>query len=113
MLSRRVCPDMSGQTQLGFGFDDAQNGGWTRSGAGKCDAQWRHNASGWFVEHCGHPTALYPLSLTDPARPGALIVSQNGRGFAHLAKAKAAVEGLIAGRLKTERFSGRHCVVAS
>jgi hypothetical protein len=105
---------MSGHTQLGFGFDDtAAAPAWTRNGArSKCSARWRH-ASGWTVAHCGHPTALHPYHLIDPARPGALIVSHNGGAFTHLADAKRAVEGLISGELATEAYRGRHCVVAS
>ena len=108
---------MSGQTQLGFGFDDSATvATWTRPPSrGKCDARW-HHSSGWTVAHCGHPTALWPYHLLDPARSGALIVSDNGHGFTHLAAAKAAVEGLINGSRTTER-GGRHldrdCVVPS
>ena len=42
--------------------------GWTRMDPrpwSKCSARWRHR-DGWRLEHCGHPTALYPWSLYDP-----------------------------------------------
>ena len=32
----------------------------------KCAARWAH-PSGWRIEHCGHPTALRPWALYDPA----------------------------------------------
>lgn len=42
--------------------------GWTRTDPrpwSKLNARWRH-ASGWTLEHCGHPTALWPWLLRDP-----------------------------------------------
>lgn len=40
--------------------------GWTREGPpGKCGALWRHS-SGWVLQHCGHPTALWPWALYNP-----------------------------------------------
>ncbi len=44
------------------------NKGWERVDArpwGKLAARWRH-AEGWWLEHCGHPTAHWPLALYDP-----------------------------------------------
>ncbi len=41
--------------------------GWTRVDArpwSKLKARWSH-WSGWSIEHCGHPTALYPWALYD------------------------------------------------
>jgi hypothetical protein len=40
--------------------------GWTRvdSNRGKF-ARWVHE-SGWRIEHCGHPTALWPWAIFDP-----------------------------------------------
>lgn len=42
--------------------------GWERTDGtkGKLAARWRHR-SGWRLEHCGHPTALTPWQLFDPA----------------------------------------------
>lgn len=31
----------------------------------KLNARW-HHTSGWFLEHCGHPTANHPWALFDP-----------------------------------------------
>lgn len=31
----------------------------------KTSAQWAHS-SGWYLQHCGHPTALHPWALYDP-----------------------------------------------
>lgn len=41
--------------------------GWTRvdGGKGKIGSRWGHN-EGWRLEHCNHPTALYPWSLYAP-----------------------------------------------
>lgn len=75
--------------------------GWTRLSApgNKCAAHWRHE-SGWEVRHCGHPTANYPYSATDPNDPEARVcVTHNGRGFKTLAVAFDAIEGVLAGRL--------------
>lgn len=35
--------------------------GWT----GKCGARYEHPA-GYHIEHCGHPTALWPYALYGP-----------------------------------------------
>lgn len=42
--------------------------GWTRTDGtkGKLHAVWKH-AAGWCLQHCGHPTALYPWLLISPA----------------------------------------------
>lgn len=42
--------------------------GWVRVDPrpwGKLNAQWKHR-DGWWLEHCGHPTALWPWALYDP-----------------------------------------------
>lgn len=40
--------------------------GWVRVDGGRDKfARWRHE-SGWRVEHCGHPTALWPWAVYDP-----------------------------------------------
>jgi hypothetical protein len=66
-----------------------------RSGKG---ATWRH-ASGWQLEHCGHPTANWPYSLRDPDHPRDCVVSFNGMGFKTVAVAKRVIEGIVEGRL--------------
>lgn len=43
--------------------------GWTRVDPrpwSKLRARWEHT-SGWRLDHCGHPTALWPWALFDPA----------------------------------------------
>jgi len=62
---------------------------WERlSAAGdKCGSHWRHT-SGWEIRHCGHPTALWPYMLTDPAGVGHL--APNGRCWPSLNTAKEA-----------------------
>lgn len=44
---------------------------------------------GYFVEHCGHPTANYPYHGETPS--GEMLVASNGRGFRHLHDAMFAV----------------------
>jgi hypothetical protein len=56
---------------------------------------WRH-ASGWIVQHCGHPTANWPYYLVSPQGDSPIIAS-HGHCFRTLQEAKAAVEGLHAG----------------
>jgi len=60
---------------------------------------WRHDASGWEVQHCGHPTALYPYYAVDPAHPETATVTHNGRGFRTLEVVFDAIEGVLAGRV--------------
>lgn len=65
-------------------------GPWERISAGLSGgkgAVWRHRPSGWVIEHCGHPTALWPWAIYDPEGRGP-IVSHNGRGFRTLDAAK-------------------------
>lgn len=75
--------------------------GWTRLSppGNKCAARWRHEASGWEVRHCGHPTANYPYHAADPEHPGRVVVTHNGKGFRKLVNAWAAVEGVLSGDL--------------
>lgn len=75
--------------------------GWARLSppGNKCATHWRHE-SGWEVRHCGHPTANYPYSATDPNDPeDRVCVTHNGKGFKTLAVAFDAIEGVLAGRL--------------
>jgi len=62
----------------------------------KLSARWEHQASGWEVRHCGHPTANWPYYATTPE--GRVVVASNGRGWRTLKDAQAAVEELAAGR---------------
>lgn len=57
---------------------------------------FEHPYSGWQIEHCGHPTANWPYTLTSPDG-WHLIVGPNGRGFPNLAAAKAGVAEILAG----------------
>lgn len=77
--------------------------GWTRlSPSGdKLRAHWRHDASGWEVRHCGHPTSTYPYHGADPSRPERVVVTHNGHGFDCLGTALAIVEAIVAGVLVT------------
>jgi len=73
--------------------------GWTRLNRSAKDwaPRYRHDASGWKVEHCGHPTANWPYSIESPMYPGRLYVSCSGRGFGHLQDAMRHVEEFLAG----------------
>lgn len=74
---------------------------WCNLGASsrsKINAEWLHEASGWRVRHCGHPTALWPYYLIPP--DGMLsVMSHNGRGFTSGAIGRAAVESILSGAL--------------
>lgn len=61
-------------------------------------ATWRHrHAARWSIQHCGHPTALWPYYITDPdGRPH--IDPVTGRAFRNLATAKARLLDLVAGQ---------------
>lgn len=53
--------------------------GWecTYRGLGKY-ARWE-NSNGWWLEHCGHPTALWPWALYNPQ--GQLVLAPNRHAF--------------------------------
>lgn len=70
--------------------------GWTRlSPPGrKLDALWVHDASGWRVRHCGHPTALHPYYAESP-HLAPMVVSQSGQAFDTLLDAATGVESVI------------------
>jgi hypothetical protein len=53
---------------------------WRRvdSGSGKIGSRYAHPA-GYTIEHCGHPTALWPYALYGP--DGAMILAPNGRAW--------------------------------
>lgn len=74
--------------------------GWTRVDPrpwGKCSARWTH-PKGWRLEHCGHPSALWPWALYNPAgeliltgAAGPLANPRFGTGWPTLATAAAYV----------------------
>ena len=63
---------------------------WCRvdGGTGKLGATYRH-ASGWVIQHCGHPTANYPYALYNPE--GFMVLAPNGRAWRNLVIAAAHV----------------------
>jgi hypothetical protein len=76
--------------------------GWKRvdTCSGKLFAVWTH-PSGWWLQHCGHPTALHPWMLRDPQ--GRMLGTGATRGHPEfgtcwnsLADAWAYVEGELA-----------------
>lgn len=77
--------------------------GWTRLGTqGKCGAVYVHDASGWVVRHCGHPTAIWPYYAEHPKllERGAMLTSGGvglGKGFHRLVPARVVIEYLAAG----------------
>lgn len=73
--------------------------GWTRLSrpGDKCAARWRHDATGWMVVHCGHPTANWPYYLVDPRCPGRATVTFNGLGFKTLNMAMQTAEDVLDG----------------
>lgn len=89
--------------------------GWQRlSQAGRTTSGWwKHMASGWMVQHCGHMTANWPYYLVDPAHPGCCTVTHNGKGYRTLKEACEAVEAILAGTMRTtsERCVGNTRVV--
>jgi hypothetical protein len=62
---------------------------WRRTGGCKLTTKWWLGDTGWFVMHCGHPTALFPWAAYDAG--GALIRDSNGRAFMHVADARDAI----------------------
>ena len=75
--------------------------GWTRLSqpGNKLSALWQHDASGWLVKHCGHPTANWPYHAVDPEHPDCCVVTHNGFGYQTLLKACEAVEAVLAGSM--------------
>lgn len=63
---------------------------WRRldDGAGKLGSRYGHPA-GYVIQHCGHPTALWPYALYGP--DDRLILAGNGRAFQNLQAAGAEV----------------------
>lgn len=70
---------------------------WRRSdgGTGTCGSRYQH-PKGYFIEHCGHPTALWPYALYGP--DGYIILAPNGRAWQKLAFAAAEVQRRLEGK---------------
>lgn len=56
----------------------------------KTRQKWLHEPSGWRIEHCGHPTAIWPYLVFAP--DGQLHTASNGRCHRTLLDAAAFVE---------------------
>lgn len=56
------------------------------------------------VEHCGHPTAIWPYALFVD---GAIVAAPNGKAFTCKAFAVAAAEAIEAGRVEVHQRSNR------
>lgn len=62
--------------------------------------QWHHPASGWWLTHCGHPTAIYPYALHSPdAGQNVCVMSHNGMGWQKLAVAVEVHRRILLGEL--------------
>lgn len=72
---------------------------WTRPRRGA----WIRDGLPYWVEHCGHPTALWPYSICHPDHR-LPITSPSGHAFQYLRDAMAAAELLAAGVLILRRF---------
>lgn len=53
----------------------------TDDGVGKMGSRYAH-PKGYTIEHCGHPTALWPYALYGP--DGQMILAPNGRAWQKL-----------------------------
>lgn len=65
--------------------------GWhlVAASAGGKGNTYRHGETGWVIEHCGHPTALWPYSIYNAAGER-VTMGVGGPGcFADLATCKA------------------------
>lgn len=93
-----------------------QRAGWKRlSPPGhKLRAEWLHEASGWLVKHCGHPTANWPYYARQPHDP-ALVVTHNGKAWRTLLEACEGVESVLRGECRlvevdSDRYGTILCV---
>lgn len=78
-------------------------------GASKTSTAYRHEASGWVVEHCGHMTAIHPYSARLDGSEYPLVIYRNGKGFDTLLLAIAEIEALLRGeRVLSPRESDRY-----
>lgn len=81
--------------------------GWRKispAGLPTCFGAFKHE-NGCQVEHCGHPTAIWPYLLVTP--DGRMLVAQNGRGFRNLTLAMEAAEAIPATNGDGLRLIGR------
>jgi hypothetical protein len=69
---------------------------WQRvdGGVGKIGARYTH-PSGYWIEHCGHPTALWPYALYGP--DGRMVLAPNGRAWQKLIYAALEVRRRLGG----------------
>jgi hypothetical protein len=76
---------------------------WTSHGKGKIGRFDRHDATGWEVHHCGHPTANWPWYAISPE--GESVASDGGYAWRKLDVARTHIEELVAGeRVISYRF---------
>lgn len=81
---------------------------WTSHGKGKIGRFDRHDATGWEIHHCGHPTANWPWYAIAPGDAETGYVADHGRGWRTLDQAHEHVEDLIDGkRVASYRFSSK------
>jgi hypothetical protein len=68
---------------------------WRRvdGGSGKIGSVYKH-PSGYWIEHCGHPTANWPYALYGP--DGYMLLAPNGRAWPNLRAAADEVDAQIA-----------------
>lgn len=66
--------------------------------------------TGWQIEHCGHPTALFPYYLITPNGEHP-IIGCNCRAFRNLDAAKAAVAYILCGLSRVVTDEHGHGVV--
>jgi len=90
--------DGSGAFPRAYGCPGPDVGSWARISERRADGKyhtidghWEHEATGYQVLHCGHPTANYPYFVKGPDGESKL-----GGGFRLLQDAKAAVESSLA-----------------
>ena len=68
---------------------------WESSGGPTCGKRFWYGDTGWWIEHCGHPTAIRPYLIMAP--DGHPVYAPNGAAWRLSFNAKQAVEKLHAG----------------
>lgn len=66
--------------------------GWFLVERGACGATWAHDSSPWVVQHCGHPTALWPWLPINSETGEQMRHKPSGRAFRELVAAQTEVE---------------------
>lgn len=98
--------------------------GWTRHDLAtypgekpsKLTAVWKHR-DGWVLQHCGHPTALWPWALYPPGESVQLVCMGNGHAWPDLITAADFVASCPGGGRKAiaswlnERLDARFVVM--